>query len=231
MPEKTVELMSIRSLSYSGQAYRTTVPEKIISFWNLTGNLTKEKDFPLAFFKSQNTIEIEPLFIAIKNPKLSKDTIKIIQKEYAKLYFKRSMYKQKILRDKFIKDDKWDEKYYNQELAKHMKEYFKVLKKLKGTLNDRGLSFIQIDTADDLLDYEFFVLEKEKDEKMNNILSEIELIKKEKEKLEKLFLETKQKKVSKKFEKTWELIQNSVETELASVTKRFQIIKNCVKDL
>jgi hypothetical protein len=156
-------------VTYSGNAYRLTLPEQIASSWD---KAEKEK-IPICFFQTNSKIILEPADKVLDSKEYSDEIVERVKNELTEYLWRKDAEKCKELREEYIKG-KYTEVEFRQSLDRHFDKYQEIWKKLRAASTVRGLQFAKIENIDDLLEMELVISESEKDEKVFHTITFIQ---------------------------------------------------------
>jgi len=220
----TEDLVGVRTVIYSDKAYRLTIPEQIPLLWNKAGN----DRIPICFFRLNGKVAIEPLEDVLKNPNYPDGVIKSIRDEWLEFVWKRDMYKRRLLQKEYIKGN-LSERDYRLFLDRHFEQYQRITQELRKTLLARGLTFMQIERVQDVVELELLFLEGEKDERISELLTEIKALVDEKRHLEELLVTVEARRADGSIpDDIGKLTRQDLTRELMLATKRIERIKKYV---
>jgi len=156
-------------VTYSGNAYRLTLPEQIASLWD---KAEKEK-IPVCFFQTNSKIILEPADKVLDSKEYSDEIVERVKNELTEYLWRKDAKKCKELREEYIKG-KYTEVEFRKFLDRHFDKYQEIWTKIRAAGAVRGLQFAKIEDVDDLLEMELIISESEKDEKVFHTITFIQ---------------------------------------------------------
>lgn len=223
----SLEYIKTHIMVYSGNAYRLTVPNQILSFWNKTG----EEKIPLCFFLVDGKVRLDPLEEVLKNSSYPEEVLERVKEDWSEILLKMDMYQRRLLLKEYIKGN-YSEREYRLFLEKHFEKYHKITRQMRKTLETRGLTFAEIESVTDIVELELLVLESEKEEKLSEMLTEVDTMRNEVQHLKELLRElddkTQKGLVAADIAK---LSKKDLEKELMLATRRLEKLKEHIAKL